>query len=126
MKATCKIEGRGPAVPVEGERFEGCLAYRTGCEVFDQERTVVVTFNEALLEGQLQGITANLQKTRRKLQELQQSLRRRQQGKVKGGKKPTVQTVTRQVEQLRSAQFMKSLLRCEVQEGKVPSHVSLK
>ena len=105
---------------LEGERFEGCLAHRTRSEVFDQERTVVVTYNEALLEGQLQGITANLQKTRRKLQELQQSLRRRQQGKVKGGKKPTVQTVTRQVEQLRSAQFMKSLLRCEVQEGKVP------
>jgi transposase len=106
---------------LEGERFEGCLAYRTRCQVFDQERTVVVTYNEALLEGQLQGIIANLEKTRRKLHELQQSLRRRQQGKVKGGKKPTVQTVTRQVEQLRSAQFMKSLLLCEVQEGKVPA-----
>lgn len=104
-----------------GARFEGCVAYRTSQKVFGQERTVVVTYNEKLLEGQLQGINASLQKARRKLDELQQSLRRRQQGKVKSGQCPTVQTVTRQVDQILSAQFMKSLLHYQVQAGPVPA-----
>jgi transposase len=104
-----------------GARFEGCVAYRTSLKVFGQQRTVVVTYNEKLLEGQLQGIAASLQKARRRLDELQGSLRRRQQGKVKGGKSPTVKTVTKQVDQILSGQFMKSLLQCQVQEGAVPT-----
>jgi transposase len=102
-------------------RLAGCLAHRTKRTVFGQERTVVVTYNEHLLEGQMQGITASLQKARRKLHELQQSLRGRQAGKIKGGKKPTVQTVTRQVEQILRGQFLKKLLRCQVQSGAVPA-----
>jgi len=104
-----------------GDQFEGCVAYRTSLKVFGEERTVVVTYNEKLLEGQLQGINASLQKARRKLDELQQSLRRRQQGKVKLGKCPTVTTVTRQVDQILSGQFMNSLLQCQVHEGAVPT-----
>jgi len=102
-------------------RLAGCLAYRTQRSVFGQERTVVVTYNEHLLEGQMQGINANLQKARRKLQELQQSLRRRQAGKIKGGKKPTVQTVTGQIQQILSGQFLKKLLRYQVAGGAVPA-----
>ena len=107
--------------PLPSPRLAGCLAYRTKRMVFDQERTVVVTYNEHLLEGQMQGINASLHKARRKLHELQQSLRRRQAGKIKGGKKPTVQTVTRQIEQILSGQFLKKLLRYEVGAGPVPT-----
>lgn len=107
--------------PLAGARFEGCVVYRTKLKVFGQERTVVLTYNEKLLEGQLQGINASLQKARRKLDELQQSLRRRQQGQVKQGKCPTVQTVTRHVDQILSGQFLKTLLQCEVKKGSVPT-----
>lgn len=107
--------------PLVGERFAGCLAYRGRKVVYDQERTVVVTYNEHLLAGQLQGINASLQKARGKLEELQASLRRRQQGKVKGGPPPTVTTVTRRVEQILSGQFLKSLLHCQVEKGRVPT-----
>jgi transposase len=107
--------------PLPSQRLAGCLAYRTKRSVFGQERTVVVTYNEHLLEGQMQGINASLQKARRKLHDLQQSLRRRQAGKIKGGKKPTLQTVTRQVEQILSGQFLKKLLRCQVEAGTVPT-----
>ena len=102
-------------------RLEGCLAYRTRRTVFGQERTILVTYNENLLEGQLQGINASLQKARRKLDELQQSLRRRQQGRVKRGKAPTIATVTRQVDTILSGQFLKSLLRCQVHDGVSPA-----
>jgi transposase len=106
--------------PLAGERLEGALAYRTSKTVFGRERTVLVTFNEKLLEGQLQGINANLEKTRRKLDALQQGLRRRKQGRVKGGQAPTVAGVTRQVEKILGAQFMKKLIQCEIRDGTVP------
>lgn len=107
--------------PLRGERFAGCLAYRTRKVVFGHERTMVVTYNEHLLDGQLQGINASLQKARRKLDELQTSLRRRQTGRVKGGQSPTAQTVSRRVDTILSGQFLKSLLRCEVVGGTVPT-----
>src|SRR5580765_995886 len=102
-------------------RLEGCLAYRTKRTVFGQQRTVVVTYNEHLLEGQMQGINANLHKARRKLHDLQHSLRGRQAGRIKGGKKPTLQSVTRQVEQILGGQFLKKLLRFKVEDGPVPA-----
>jgi multidrug resistance efflux pump len=42
----------------------------------------VITYNENLLEGQLQGIQASLTKARRKLDELQANLRRRREGRL--------------------------------------------
>jgi transposase len=99
-----------------GARLKDCLAFRTTKKVFGQERTIVVTYNENLLEGQLQGLTKNLEKTRQRLYEIQRSLRRRREGKVKGGKKPTVASVNKQVEKALSRQFMKGLFHYEVGE----------
>ena len=39
--------------PLAGERLKDCLTYRTRKVVFGQERTVLVTYNENLLAGQL-------------------------------------------------------------------------
>jgi transposase len=107
--------------PLSGSRLEGVSAYRTQKKVFGQERTVLITFNEALLEGQLQGITANLEKARGKLAALQEGLRRHQQGRVKGGRVPQAESVRKQVEQILSGQYLKELLHCEVTDGAVPS-----
>jgi transposase len=103
------------------QRLAGCLAHRTEKIVFGHKRTVVVTFNEHLLDGQLQGITASLQKARRKLHELQASLRRRAQGKFKGGKKPTAESLRRQLDQILSGQFLKKLIQHEIVDGPVPT-----
>jgi len=107
--------------PLPGARFEGVSVYRTRKIVFGQERTILITFNETLLEGQLQGITANLEKARRKLSDLQDSLRRHRQGRVKGGRAPKVESVRKQVDQILRGQFLKQLLHCEVDAGQVPS-----
>ena len=106
--------------PMKGERLAGVLAYRTTKQVFDQERTIVITYNEHLLEGQLQGIEANLHKTRAKLSRLQQTLRRRSDGRLKSGRAPTLESVRRQVEQCLSGQFMKTLIKCEIEDKPVP------
>jgi transposase len=107
--------------PLTGNRLEGVLAYRATRKVFGQERTVLVTYNENLLEGQLQGINANLEKTRRKLETLQLGLKRREQGQVKGGKAPTAQSVARQVDAILCTQFMKTLIQCQIKGGTVPT-----
>jgi len=106
--------------PLQGERLKDCLAYRTQRTVFGQERTIVITFNENLLQGQLQGITVDLEKARRKLRELQTRLRRRHEGRIRGGKPPTVASIEKQAQQALSAQFMKQLITYEVTDGNPP------
>jgi transposase len=106
--------------PLPGARFEGVSVYRTRKVVFGKERTILITFNESLLEGQSQGITANLEKARRKLSELQDNLLRRRQGAVKGGRPPKAESVRKQVDQILSGQFLKQLIHCEVDTQEVP------
>jgi len=73
--------------PLPGPRLASCLAYRTTKPVFGQERTIVITYNENLLAGQLQGIEASLTKARHKLDALQASLRRAARaGSSRGGR----------------------------------------
>jgi transposase len=96
--------------------LEGVEAYRAQKKVFGQPRTVVMTFNQNLYDGQLQGLTAHLGKARRKLHDLQIQLQRRRDGKVKGGKAPTLDSVKKQIHTICSAQFVEKILQAEVQE----------
>ncbi len=96
--------------------LEGVEAYRTQKKVFGQTRTIVVTFNQNLYDGQLQGLTTHLSKARRKLRDLQTQLQRRREGKVKGGKAPTLDSVKKQIHTICSAQFVEKILKAEVQQ----------
>ena len=108
--------------PLPGERLKDCLAYRTRKTVFGHQRTIVITYNENLLAGQMQGLSGNLEKTRQRLAEIQQVLRRRREGRTKGGKTPTVASVKQQVQQALARQWMKGLFRWEVGlEGGLPT-----
>jgi transposase len=94
--------------------LEQVEVYRTKKKVFGVIRTVVVTFNPKLLQGQLQGIEANLDKAQIRLQELQIQLRRRRDGEVKKGKAPTLDSVRRQIRSICSAQWVNKILQAEV------------
>ena len=107
--------------PLADQRLASCLAYRATKTVFGQERTIVITYNEHLLEGQLQGIEAGLAKARRKLDELQAGLRRRREGRLKQGRAPTAESIRKQVEQMLSGQFLKSLIHFAVAPGDIPT-----
>lgn len=96
-------------------QLEGVEVYRTTKKVLGRSHAVVVTFNQNLYDGQLQGLTANLNKARRKLRDLQHQLRRWREGKIKAGKAPTLEAVQKQVRGLCSAQFVASVLQVEVQ-----------
>jgi transposase len=107
--------------PLRGERLQEVRAYRTRREVFGQERTIVVTQNDNLLHGQLQGLTAALDKARDKLRDLQTKLRRRREGRTRGGKTPTAASIRKQAQEALSGQHVKTVLRFEVEEGDVPT-----
>jgi transposase len=96
-------------------RLDGIEVHRTEKKVFGRPHTVVLTFNQHLLDGQMQGLTANLNRARRKLRELQQQLRRWREGRLKG-KRPTLAAVQNQVRSICSAQHLKSILKAEVNE----------
>jgi transposase len=100
---------------VSDPRLEGVEVCRTEKKVFGRSHTVVITFNQNLFDGQMQGLAANLSKARRKLRELQQQLRRWREGKLKG-KRPTLAGAENQVRSICSAQHLKSLLKTQVKE----------
>jgi transposase len=100
--------------PLTHPGLEQVEVYRTQKKVFGVLRTIVVTFNPNLLQGQLQGVTAHLTKARRKLRELQTQLQRRREGKIKGGMAPTLQSVQRQIVSICSAQLVGKILKAEV------------
>ncbi len=108
---------------VEGERFEGVIAYRTQKEVFGKQRTIVVTFNDELFDGQVSGLGWQLKKKRKELRKLKNRLDRRASGKVTKGKKPTVSSVKRQVERILSWQYHSQLFDVNVCEQN--GHVGL-
>jgi transposase len=100
---------------VTDPRLGGVEVCRREKRVFGRPHTAVVTFNQHLLDGQMQGLTANLNKARRKLRQLQQQLRRWREGKLKG-KRPTLAGVENQVRSICSAQHLRSILKTEVKE----------
>lgn len=106
---------------LSGERLKEVRAYRTKKEIYGCERTIVVTHNDNLLHGQLQGLTAALEKARGKLRELQTKLRRRREGRTRGGKAPTAASIRKQAQDALAGQHVKTVLRVEVTDGDVPT-----
>jgi len=91
---------RSSFTPLSEANFGGVLAYRTKKKVMGAERTVVVTFNEALFLGQLQGLLLQLRKANEALRELQKSLHHRAKTGKKKGKPPNLTSVENQVKKI--------------------------
>jgi len=91
---------------VDEEEFPGLLAYRTKKEVFGNERTVVLTFNPKLYEGQLRGVLWALKKKGKSLE------------KLKRKRKASVAELEGEVKRIVSGQYIKEIIKWEVKEGK--------
>lgn len=97
------------------ERLKDQKYYITKEKVFGTERTVVAVYNPALLEGQLQGIFTSLQKTRKLLDLLQAKLVKWKDTRRKG-KRPTSESVDKQVKRILLRQRMKPLFSYTVKD----------
>lgn len=103
--------------PLRG--LEEVTAYRSCCQVFAEERTVLMTYNENLLAGQLQGIGRNILKGKKELQALQTQLKRWANGKIRKGRKPTVEGTEKKVQRILHREYMNEIIttRISLSEG---------
>jgi len=96
--------------------LEGTKAFRVRKGVYGKERTLVVTFNLNLFKAQWETVQNDMDKAAGRLAELAAKLDRRRSEGVNRGKKPTVESVSRQVSEILSRQHMKEVIRVDVRE----------
>ena len=100
---------RDDYTPLDTPSLKGQSAYRTEMEAYGRNVTVVIVHNPELEKGQMQGIVINMEKATAKLLELQRQLMRHANGEIKRGKKPTIESVTANVEKILSAEYMQDI-----------------
>lgn len=97
-------------------RLYGVHAYRCTRTVFGGQRTVLVTYNEQLFLSQSQSLLREIKKRTRNLNDLGRKLSKRRAGEIKGGKKPTIESVRKQVEAILKGQYVKDIVTYDVVE----------
>lgn len=103
-------------------RLEDVKAFRTRKQLYGKDLTVIVTFNKNLYTSQVQSINNEIAKCFQKLDVLSGKLADRRAGRIKKGKNPTVNSVTKQVGSILSGQHMKTLIERTINEAQpVPS-----
>jgi transposase len=95
---------------LKGPNLQEVKAYRTRQKVFAQERTILITYNENLLAGQLQGIGHNIRKCKAELGALKKRLQRWAAGKIRKGKKPTLDGIKKKVKTILKREYMNEVI----------------
>jgi transposase len=107
---------------LEDEGLPGVRVHRTRRKVFGVERTVLVTYNDNLFVAQSQTLLREIAKRQQQLRELQQQLRRRRTGALRGGRPPTIAATKKKVDGWLEARHMRDLFQVEIgEEGGLPS-----
>ena len=101
---------------LEADGLPGVKAYRTTKEIFGIERTVVVTYNEALFVAQSRTLLREIAQRQHQLDELRARLLRHQKGEVRGGKRPTTTGVKKTIDRYLKARHMKELFEIHLSE----------
>jgi len=96
---------------IKGPGCRQLKAYRVRQKVFAEERTVVITYNENLLAGQLQGIGRNITKCKTELDQLKNNLQQWATGKIKKGRKPTLEAVKKKVQSILKREYMNEVVK---------------
>jgi transposase len=97
-------------------RLEEVKAFRIRKKIYGKDMTVVVTFNNNLYTSQVKSINNEINKCLDKLSELSCKLADRIAGRITKGKKPTVESVKKQVAAILSGQHMKDLIKPTITE----------
>lgn len=92
-------------------------AYRTTKEVFGRTFTILVTYNENLLDAQTKTIECEVAKRQGKLREYQLALQKWHRGSIRGGKRPSVASANKKVAGILRGQHMKGLFVVTVSES---------
>jgi transposase len=96
--------------PATEAGLEGTKSWRTQQVVYGQERTLVLTYNQNLFDCQWATVQNDLAHALGQLAAVQQNLRDRAAGLVKGGTPPTVESVERKCQQILQRQHLRQLV----------------
>lgn len=94
--------------------MEGTKAFRVDAEVYGQRRTLVVSWNQGLFESQWATTQSELARALNKLEALRTSLELRQQGEVKRGKAPTLESVQKQCRDALHREHLSQVVKIEL------------
>jgi hypothetical protein len=97
---------------LEGSKLPAVWAYRMPKVLFGVQRTVLVTFNQKLYRAQTKTLSREIHKRERKLEKLQNRLRRRRP--ADRGKKPSVAGVQKRVQDILCGRHMADLFRTQI------------
>lgn len=103
-------------VPLSNPRLEQVKAFRTQKKIYGKNITVVVTFNNNLYTSQVKSINNEVNKCLAKLSGLSVKLSDRVAGRITKGKKPTLESIKKQVASILSGQHMKKLIETTITE----------
>jgi transposase len=97
-------------------RLESVKAFRCKKKIYKKNLTVVVTFNNNLYTSQLMTINVEINKCIKKLSILTEKLDGRRSGKTTKGRKPTINSIEKQVSNILKGQHMKKLIEYKVSD----------
>jgi transposase len=97
-------------------KLDQVKAFRTQKEIYGKNLTVVVTFNNNLYTSQIKSINNEINKCLGKFSVISNKLEDRIAGRITKGKKPTKESIKRQVASILSGQHMKNLIKATVTE----------
>jgi len=106
-----------------GEPLSGIYAYRATKSIYGSDFETVITYNPELFKAQMEGIAANIATCEKKLEMPCDKLEKRRSGQVTKGKKPTAESVEKNIRGILSADHMRELFRFTITEGgkKIPT-----
>ena len=97
-------------------KLDQVKAFRTRKNIYGKDLTVVVTFNNNLYTSQIKSINNEINKCLGKLLAISTKLEDRIAGRITKGKKPTKESIKKQVSSMLSGQHMKTLIKTTVTE----------
>ena len=103
-------------VPLEGD-FHGATAYRSVKNVYGKDFAVVVTNNPVLYDAQMVGVHSNIATCQKELAQLHKRLKLRKEGAITKGKKPTAESVGKNIKAILSAEYMYGIFDTAVKVG---------
>ncbi len=90
--------------------LEGTKSFRAKKDVADRERVLVVTYNQNLFHAQWLTLQKDMESASTKLATVQQKLHDRAAGLSKGGRAPTVRSITNQAKKILRRQYLHAVM----------------
>lgn len=102
--------------PLNHPNLSGASSFRYPKNIFGDDRTVVIVYNEQLFLSQCQSLLLEIRKRTGQLNDLSRKLSKRITGETKGGKNPTIDSISSQAKEILKGQYLKEVVQFQVTE----------